>query len=294
MAKPARNVSESTLTYEATSRFVEVADGVRLHYHEAGDGPPIVLMHGGGAGSMAWTQFSKNIDVLSLDFRVLMFDHPQYGKSDKPSFLNETVYAGCARLIGDALDRLELTGVDLVGVSQGAGVAAVMAAGDPDRVRRLVLASPGGIFDSILTPVPMDVLRETFEYYNPGPQTREKLVRILERMVYDRTALTDEIIERRWNASIQPDTVECMQNFGTSALGDVRDILPQISQPALILWGLEDRVLPLDAPLVYAKLLPNAELVMLQKVGHWIPYERASDFNRIVREFLVRENNSNG
>jgi 2-hydroxy-6-oxonona-2,4-dienedioate hydrolase/4,5:9,10-diseco-3-hydroxy-5,9,17-trioxoandrosta-1(10),2-diene-4-oate hydrolase len=79
-----------------------------------------------------------------------------------------------------------------------------------------------------------------------------------------------------------------MSDFGTQRLGDVRPLLPNIRHEILVLWGIEDRCLPLDTALVYLKGLPNAELLMFQRVGHWIPFERPDDFNRAVIEFLNR------
>lgn len=279
-------MTDTATTFDATSRYLTTAGGWRLHYHEAGSGQPLVLLHGGGAGSMAWTQFCRNIGPLSERFRVLAFDLPQYGRSDKPLFEDEPAYDGCTRILAEGIEALGLERAHVVGVSQGGGVACLLAHALPDVVDRLVLVSPGGLFDSILTPVPMDTLRDTFEYYNPGPQTRERLVAILRRMVYDERVLTEEVIERRWHASIEPDSVAAMRNFGVAGLGDVSAVLGELRNRALIVWGIEDRVLPLDVPLRFLKAMRAADCVLLSRVGHWIPFERPETFNRIVLEFL--------
>ena len=75
------------ITYESTSRFAQVRPDLKLHYHEAGvgNGPTIVLLHGGGPGASSWSNFSKNIPVLAQRFHVLAVDQPGYGKSDKPT-----------------------------------------------------------------------------------------------------------------------------------------------------------------------------------------------------------------
>lgn len=277
----------ATTTFESTSRYVTTAGGWRLHYHEAGAGAtPLILLHGGGAGSMAWTQFCKNIPPLGEHFHVIAFDLPQYGRSDKPLFEDEPAYDGCTRILAEAIEALGLPRGHVVGVSQGGGVACLLAHALPDAFDKLVLVSPGGLFDSILAPVPMDTLRDTFEYYNPGPQTRERLVGILRRMVYDERVLTDDIVEMRWRASIDPESVAAMRNFGVAGLGDVGAVLGELPNRALIVWGIEDRVLPLDVPLRYLKAMRDADCVLLSRVGHWIPFERAETFNRIVVEFL--------
>lgn len=280
----------SALTFESTSRYVTTSEGLRLHYHVAGEdnNEVLVLLHGGGAGSMAWTQYCRNIGPLSEHFRVIMFDLPQYGRSDKPSFAGEDTYPANARVIIDALEVLAVEEANIAGTSQGGGVTAFIARDRPAMVRRAVMVSPGGVWDSVLAPTPMDVLKETISFYNPGPATREKLTRILHGMLYDPTQLTPEIEELRWSAASNPEFLDRMADFSESRLGEVRPVLPDVEQPCLVLWGLEDRVLPFDAAMVYVKNLPNAELLVLQRVGHWIPFERHEDFNRAVIEFLQR------
>ena len=75
------------LTYESTSRFAQVRPDLKLHYHEAGvgNGPTIVLLHGGGPGASSWSNFAKNIPVLAKQFHVIAVDQPGYGQSDKPT-----------------------------------------------------------------------------------------------------------------------------------------------------------------------------------------------------------------
>ncbi|MEX2546324.1 MAG: alpha/beta fold hydrolase [Chloroflexota bacterium] len=278
------------LTYETTSRSVTTPEGIRLHYHEAGDedADVLVCLHGGGAGSMAWTQYCRNLAPLSEHFHVIMFDLPQYGRSDKPSFEGEDTFPANARVIIDALDALGIQRAHFVGTSQGGTVSAFIARDRPELVGRAVLVSPSGVWDSVFVPTPLDLLKDTMEFYNPGPATRDKLNRILRGMLHDPSKLTPEIEELRWEAASDPVFLEAMADFGATRLGDVRPVLPDVHQEVLVLWGLEDRLLPLDVALYYVKHLPNAELRLLQRVGHWIPFERSEVFNRAVTEFLQR------
>lgn len=272
---------------ETTSKYVEIGDGLRLHYHEAGTGFPTVFLHGGGPGASGWANFSRNIEPLSKKFRVLVFDLPQFGKSSKPAIAGD-LYPEFAKLIRRALDALKISQADFIGNSMGGGVSSFVAIQEPARVRRLVLMGPGGLFDSILTPTPMDALKSTFDYYNPGPPSRERMRTALRSFLYDESLLTDELVERRYQASVTPEVLEAMKGYGVQRLGDLRPHLEEISPPTLVIWGLEDRLLPLDVPLTLAKRLPNCELLVFPKSGHWVMWERANDFNRAVEEFLSR------
>ena len=69
------------LTEEGTSRYATV-DGVKVHYNEAGSGPPVVMLHGGGPGASGWSNFGTNVGPLSERFRVILMDLPGFGKSD--------------------------------------------------------------------------------------------------------------------------------------------------------------------------------------------------------------------
>lgn len=276
-----------TLTFEETSRFVELPGGERLHYHEAGEGHPVVCLHGGGPGATGWANYSRNIDFLAKHFRVLAFDLPQFGRSFKRSFSGD-LYPSFAEVIAEALQLLGIEKAHFIGNSMGGAVSCFVAHRNPGLVSKLVLMGPGGVFNSILQPTPTDPHTDLFEYYNPGPPTKDKLRRLFLSFLYDHSKLTDELVDMRYEASIDPEIVANMRDYSIQTLGDVRPILPGIPHQALVIWGLEDRILTLDTPLTYAKLLPDSEVLMFPKVGHWVQWERADDFNRAAVEFLTR------
>lgn len=275
-------------SYEATSRTVELHDGARLHYNDLGTGSVVVCLHGGGPGATGWANYSRNLEVLSRDFRVLAFDFPQFGRSFKRPFEGD-LYPQFARIIDEALEILGIDEASFIGNSMGGAVAAFVAHQNPARVNKLILMGPGGVFSSILQPTPTDPHVDLFEYYNPGPPTKDKLRRLFNSFLYDPTQMTDELLEMRYEASIDPEIISNMTDYSIQTLGDVRPILPSIQHQALIIWGLEDRILTLDTPLTYAKLLPNSELIVYPKAGHWVQWERAEDFNRVALEFLKRD-----
>src|SRR3954447_26401815 len=118
--------------YSATSRTVQVAGG-ELHYHEAGDGPPLLLLHGSGPGVSAWANFRGNLDTFAARFHTYALDLPGFGVS-------HDVAASPVMVAPDAvlqfLDALGLERVSILGNSLGGGVAARISAAHPDRVDR--------------------------------------------------------------------------------------------------------------------------------------------------------------
>src|SRR5690348_77415 len=119
----------SILTAGATSRFADLPSGVRLHYHEAGsrENDTVLLLHGGGPGASAWSNFGRTLGVLSDRFHVLAIDQVGYGKSGKPSTLPKQFYTYSAELIVELMDQLDVGQAHAVGNSLGGGTAVRLA-----------------------------------------------------------------------------------------------------------------------------------------------------------------------
>lgn len=146
-AKEMENQQE--LTFESTSRYAQVRDDMRLHYHEAGvanrgSAETVVLLHGGGPGASSWSNFSKNIAVLAERFHVLAVDQPGYGHSDKHAE-HEQYNRYSATALLNLFDHLGIERAALVGNSLGGGTAVRFALDNPKRAGRLVLMGPGGL-----------------------------------------------------------------------------------------------------------------------------------------------------
>ncbi|HLY33805.1 MAG TPA: alpha/beta hydrolase, partial [Jatrophihabitantaceae bacterium] len=96
------------VTAEATSSFAELPSGLTLHYHRAGDpaNPTVVMLHGGGPGASAWSNFGRNLAVLSERFHVLAVDQPGFGQSGKPAQLPKQFFTFSADTVAELLDQL--------------------------------------------------------------------------------------------------------------------------------------------------------------------------------------------
>jgi len=289
-------MAEPALDFESTARFGK-AGQLSLHYHEAGEGAegrlPVVLLHGGGPGAAAWSNFGRNLQVLSRTFRTLAVDQPGFGLSDKPE-----VQGNYFRFASDALaallDTLEIDKVHLVGNSLGGGTAVRFALSYPDRVGRLALMGPGGLSLNLFAPDPTEGIRRLYEFSAPPGPTKEKLEAFVRTMVFDQSLVTDDLIEERFRVASDPDALAAMASMGASFMqpetfedGLLWREAYRLRHSVLLVWGREDRVNPLDGAFAALKLIPKAQLHVFPRCGHWAQLERFDEFNRLVTSFLT-------
>lgn len=281
------------LTFESTSRYAQARPDLRLHYHEAGvgNGPTIVLLHGGGPGASSWSNFARNIPVLAREFHVLAVDQPGFGLSDKPTE-HPQYFVHSASALKDLLDALEITGrVHLLGNSLGGGTAVRFALDYPDRAGKLVLMGPGGLSVNLFATDPTEGVKNLAKFnYEP---TRENLEAFLRIMVFDQSLITDELIDERFASASTPEALAATRAMGKSFAGADfeqgmiwRDAY-KLRQPVLLIWGREDRVNPLDGALVATKMIPRVQLHVFGGCGHWAQLEKFDEFNRLATDFLA-------
>ncbi|NIH79545.1 4,5:9,10-diseco-3-hydroxy-5,9,17-trioxoandrosta-1(10),2-diene-4-oate hydrolase [Amycolatopsis viridis] len=276
--------------------YADVGGGLRLHYHEAGTehAETVVLLHGGGPGASAWSNFARNIEVFAKSFRVVAVDQPGFGRSDKPAQHPQYFTHSSAAVVG-LLDALGIGTAHVVGNSLGGGTAVRLALDHPERAGRLVLMGPGGLSTNLFAPDPTEGVRALSRFAAPPGPSKEKLAAFLRLMVFDPSLITDELIEERYAAASTPESLAAMRAMGASFAGPDheqgmlwRDAY-RLRQRVLLVWGREDRVNPLDGALVALKTIPRAQLHVFGRCGHWVQLERFDEFNRLALDFLRGE-----
>jgi pimeloyl-ACP methyl ester carboxylesterase len=284
----------SDFTFESTSRYVK-AGNITLHMNEFGEGPPLVLLHGSGPGATSWSNFKGNMPDLGRHFRVLAVDQPGYGLSDKPPFTREdSVFRVTSRALLGLLDELGIEQADFVGNSLGGANAIRFALDHPERVRRMVLMGPGGAAVNIFSPPLSEGFKLLRAFYGAPNPTREQLEAFIRIMVFDERLITEELIDERYNAAIQPDQLDGARRVQQSMDNLPEDdqlwrFLHKIKHPVLMTWGRDDRVLPLDAAVFAMRRIPNARLHVFPKCGHWAQVEHRNEFNHLTIDFLTME-----
>jgi 2,6-dioxo-6-phenylhexa-3-enoate hydrolase len=281
-----------TLTDAGTSRFVTINEpglsNFTLHFNDAGSGPAIAMLHGGGPGASGWSNYNRNADALvNAGFRVLLIDAPGFNKSgeivsDVPRNLL------IARATKGVLDTLGIGKAHLVGNSMGGAAAIAFALEYPDRMDRMVLMGPGAQGPSILQPQPGEGIKRMFKLYaEPSYANYEAM---LEVFVYNPGALTEELRRGRWN-NIEAN-LNHLKNFIESSrlcpvtTWDLSARFHEIKHKTLITWGRDDRFVPLDHGLRMINTMQDARLHIFPKCGHWAQWEHADEFNRLVIDFL--------
>ena len=284
----------ATLTDESTSRFVRVQDGdssYSIHYNDCGAGDEtVVMLHGSGPGATGWANFQANVGpVVDAGYRVLLVDVPGWGRSDTvvcPGSRSDPN----ARVTRGVLDALGIARAHLVGNSMGGHSAVALALQSPERVGKLVLMGGGTGGPSQFVPMPAEGIKLIQQVYREP--TIESLKRMMSVFVFDASSITDELYAQRLaNLLARRDHLE---NFVKSLAANPKQFpdyghrLGEIKAPTLIVWGRDDRFLPFDIGLRLLWGIPNADLHLFSRCGHWAQWEHAAKFNRMVLDFLAR------
>lgn len=277
---------------ELESRFVTVEeDGRPLNIHyldtEAGD-ECVVLLHGSGPGASGLANFSRNIDPFAqAGFRVLVIDAPGWSKSDSivcgasRSHLN-------ARVMRAVLDELNIEKCHFIGNSMGGHTAVAIALEEPSRVGKLVLMGGGTGGASPFVNMPTEGIKLLQNLYRDP--TIENLKKMMSIFVFDTSDLTEELFEIRLASMLSRK--DHLDNFVESLrlnpkqFPDVSYRLGEIDSEALIIWGRNDCFVPMDTGLRLVAGIRNSELHIFNQCGHWVQWEYAEKFNRMVIDFL--------
>ncbi|MEV6164328.1 alpha/beta fold hydrolase [Streptomyces sp. NPDC052052] len=273
----------------------DIGGGRKIFVAETGEGPPVLLLHGGGPGASGVSNYTRNIAALANEYRVIVPDLPGYGRSTK-GIDGSDPFGDLAHGIRGLLDELGLTKAHLVGNSYGGACALRIALDTPDRVDHMVLLGPGGI--GTTRTLPTQGLNNLLNYYTGEGPSRLKLEKFIRHyLVFNAADVPDSTIDERYRASIDPEVIASpplQRPSGPNALRTVwkmdftRD--PRLSRlpvPTLVLWGAADKVNRPSGGSMLADRMPNCDLYLVANTGHWVQFERAELFNRLCADFLA-------
>jgi 2-hydroxymuconate-semialdehyde hydrolase len=272
----------------STARIIE-AGGMPVHFHDVGDGPPLLMIHSFGPmpGTTAWLTFHKVIGPLSTRYRCIAMDMPNYGKTGPITF-DEPVHDMIARTAIALMDELGIDQFSALGNSQGATVALDIAMNYPGRVTRIIggacHASTGGD-PYLLQPFPSEVMRLWFAAQTE-PADRERVDLLIDALIHDPSQMTvamrDELFALRTSARAHIEASQASPLVPKSNLAT----LANIDVPVLIIHGRFDRMVPLEQALMLINYIPSADLVALNNCGHWPPFEQPEEYVSHVLRFL--------
>ncbi|MFE5565730.1 alpha/beta fold hydrolase [Amycolatopsis japonica] len=285
----------STRTVRAGARDVFLADVSPEGGHDARR-PPLLLLHGGGPGATGLSNYARNIDALvTAGHRVLVPDMPGYGQSTK-DLDQADPFGDLAIFVRELLDALDVEKAHVVGNSYGGAAALRLALDRPDRVASLVLMGPGGI--GTTRKPPTKGLNALLDYYAGNGPSRAKLATFIrDYLVHDASSVPDELIESRYQASIDPAVIAAPPLRRPSGRDALRTLwrmdftrqkarLERCAIPTLAVWGTLDKVnRPSGGPWL-ARTMPRCDLHLFARTGHWVQYEQADRFNRLLLDWV--------
>ena len=255
-------------------------EGVRVAFRRAGEGPPLVLLHGIYGDSRNW---SPQLEALSDEFTVVAWDAPGAGRSDDPpESFGFPEYADClAGLIG----VLGLGRPNVCALSYSGGIALELCRRHSEVPATLTLV---GAYAGWAGSLPADKVRNRLERaLAQADRGGEAAARDFVPELFAPDAPT-ELVEQAiaWSSSFHPDGLRIMAR--ASAAADLRDVLPQVTVPTLVIHGSDDRRSPLSVSEALHARIPDSRLAVVDGAGHLTNLEAPAEFNRLLREFLHR------
>jgi len=273
---------------DLTHKFLKV-EGHSIAYLEAGEGPPLILLHGIPTSSLLWRNV---IPRLARSHRVIAPDMLNYGRSDKPERADVSI-ASQARILIGLMDALGLSRADLAAHDIGGGVAQIVAVRHPERLNRLILAS-AVCFDS--WPIPeFEPLQEEGAEANLTCEAFEALLRdFLPQGVTDADGLSSEATEimlRPWAGEAGKAALfRNLRRLNPEYTMAIARELETLDLPVLVLWGDSD---PFQKPAYAQRLadtIPGARLEWITGAAHWIMEEKPDDIAERIARFLDAPN----
>ena len=260
------------------SQFITIGDGVEVHVRDEGprDGVPIILLHGSNADLHTWEPWASG---LKDSYRVIRFDqigHGLTGPNAVPDYSLDSFVAD----IDEVADALGLDRFVLGGNSMGGGHTIGYALAHPDRLMGMILVDPGGAperressgnigFAIARTPV----INQLMKHITP----RSIIEQSLRQSVSNEDIVTQDMVDRYWEMLRYPgNRGASLARFSRDYSGFTRDDVAGINVPALVMWGDEDRIIPVGAATWYDEALPDNNLVIYPGIGH-LPHEEAPE-----------------
>jgi pimeloyl-ACP methyl ester carboxylesterase len=280
--EPAPGPTGGWMAAAGLAPHVETVDGVRMRYVRRGEGPPVVLIHGLASSIYTWKDV---LPGLAAHHDVVALDLPGFGGSDIPQPLQRRAYFG--QVLG-LLDRLGIARASFVGNSMGGAVALAIAARAPERVDRLVAIDAAAYaFDPSQRPPLLRFVGPFGGLLDALPVQRRLTGVGLSQVFADGSKVSDERLDEYVVPLSRPGAMAAIRTLVTDPdpMG-FPELLGSVKAPTLVIWGRQDRWLPLPQGERLAREVAGARLEVLDPCGHVPQEERPADVLRLIEEFL--------
>ncbi len=273
-------------------RYVKIGE-INTRYWVCGDhGTAVILLHGLGASAEVWIH---NIFALAEQHRVYAPDMVGFGRSDKPSVSYLPSYL--VGFIHEFLAALNIERASFVGLSIGGGLALQYTLRYRDQVEKLVLVDSAGLGRETTILLRLATLPFVGELF--GRPSPKKLALCIKRLVYNPALATEDLIKLYCELYSQRDARKAflkvlraictIRGVRTDILHPILANLTTITAPTLIIWGKQDRILPVRHAYLAREKIPDSQLHIFDYCGHIPNFEHPEEFNRLVLAFLSND-----
>jgi len=275
MSRP--EIGKSIQTGEFTTNYLEVG--------EDHSGTPLLFIHGSGPGVSAYANWRLVLPKVAEATHAYAMDMVGFGYSDKPT--GDEIDYGIdlwTKQILDFIEAIDEEKVILVGNSFGGSLAFSVALEAPEKVEKIITMGAMGVKDDL--PYGLD---QVWGYKG----TEEHMAELVDLFTYDKSFATPELIKTRYEASLEPGFHEAFSSMfphprqpSMDDLSFPDETLKAIEHETLLVHGREDKVVPVENSLRLIHLLPNADLHIFGKTGHWTQIEKSDEFSTLVKNFI--------
>ncbi|QPK79120.1 alpha/beta fold hydrolase [Corynebacterium lizhenjunii] len=262
-------------------KWIETAPGELTHYHDLGEGAPILFLHGSGTGVTAAANWWNNLPQIAQDYRCIAIDSIGYGQSITAPGTEYGIKEWVRHAVR-VLDALGIEKVWIVGNSLGGWLAFQFAIDFPERLLGIVSMGTGGA-----------KLTKALKGHSNPTLTEEGIRETLELFVVDKSLITDELVQLRYQSALN-DTASSRLKEVVAARDRDRYALPldfdklaELDIPVLLIHGTNDKVIPVSRTWDLLNTVPNADAHIFSQCGHWSQVERAEEFNQVITSWLA-------
>jgi pimeloyl-ACP methyl ester carboxylesterase len=270
-------------------QYIKIGD-IKTRYWALGDGSSTVILIHGFVGYIEY--WEDNITALAQGRKVYALDLPGCGRSDKPQARFSAPYF--ADFIKDFMITQDVDKATLIGLSMGGAIVLQFALQYPHQVEKLVLVDGGGLGKEVSISFRIGTLPILGELLSHP--SRQGSAQVFKQLFYNQDLITDQMIEEGYEMSSLPGAQRCglstlrsmcnIWGVKGNAFRPILDHLEEIEVPTLVIWGAQDRLLPVAHAHLAAKRVLNTRLHIFDPCGHVPNIERAQEFNTLVKDFL--------
>lgn len=261
-------------------KWLETAPGELTHYHELGEGAPILFLHGSGTGVTAAANWWLNLPEISELGRCIAIDSIGYGQT----VVAEGTEYGIREWVRHAVRVLDALGIEktwIVGNSLGGWLAFQFAIDYPERLLGIVSMGTGGA-----------KLTGALKGHSNPTLTEEGIRQTLELFVVDKDLITDDLVKLRYESALNDTASDRLKEVVSARDRDREalpldfDVLSELEVPVLLIHGVQDKVIPVQRTWDILNIVPHADAHIFSQCGHWSQVERSSEFNNVIKQWL--------